>query len=139
MQEEKILKALYYIRNRQIINSIEKDETKAERCQGYLYAIKNELYPIFNLDGDNREEIELYEDFYAIKKNIIETVTKKVDELYLKKVFKNFDYWVGVFKKECDVDDLEKIFEYCKLSKKFISHEEFWNVLDERKKNFVES
>lgn len=139
MQEEKILKALYFIRNRQIIQSIESDATKAEYYQGYLYAIKNGMYPIFDADREDREEIELYSDFYAIKKDVIETVTKEVDELYLKKVFKNFDYWLDFLKEECDADDLEKIFNYCKLSRRFVGYEDFWKVLDERKKNPVES
>lgn len=139
MEEEKILKALYFIRNRQIIQSVESDATKTEYYQGYLYAIKNDMYPIFDADRDDREEIELYSDFYAIKKDVIETVTKEVDDLYKKKIYKNFDYWVDFFKEDCDADDLEKIFSYCKLSRRFIGYEDFWKVMDERKKNSVES
>ncbi len=136
MQEEKILKALYYIRNRQIINSIKADEAKLESCQGYLYAIKNEVYPIFDLDGDDREEIELYSDFYVIKKDFIEKVTKKVGSLYEKKEYKHFYYWEDIFGKEYR-DDLIKIFKYCKLLGKF--NDAFWNVLVDHENNPIEA
>lgn len=133
MQEEKILKALYFIRNRQIIQSIESDKAKS---QGYLYAIKNDMYPLFEAGGEDMEEIELYNEFYAIKKDFIEAVIKKVDELYVNKEYKDFYYWEDVFGKEYR-DDLIKIFRYCKLLGKF--NDAFWNVLVDHENNPIEA
>lgn len=134
MQEEKILKALYYIRNRQIIQSIELNQKNADDYQSYLYAIKNDIYPLFEADGEDREEIEVYSDFYVIKKDFIEKVTKEVGDLYEKKGYRHFNYWEDYFGKEYR-DDLIKIFRYCMLSKKFIGDEDFWKMLVDHKNN----
>lgn len=120
--DNNILKALYYIRKRQIVQS------KSLYSVGYIFAIENDCYPLFN----STEEDDFYESFYSISKDEIESVLNTVDVFYSKKQYKSFYDWEEHFK-NIPRENLIYIFRYCKLEEKF--NDDFWNTLIDHKNN----
>lgn len=128
------LKALYFIRKRQLIQAIEENKSKSNYYEGFLYAIKNDIYPIFMHENEDTcwNEVDLYDDCYSINKELIKSVLTKVDDFYCKKDYKSFYEWED-FIKEASRYELIKIFKYCKLEKKF--NNDFWSTLIDHKNN----
>lgn len=110
----------YYKWKREIIDLIEKDNFKSEHYKAFLFAIKNDIYPysISKPEITNEEEIDLYENFFVIKKDFVSKVLSKADELYTKHRNISFYEYEDLFGRD-KRDDLILIFRCVFLSGKF--------------------
>ena len=135
MTELENQKKEYFKWKREIINRIEKDDFKSEYYKAFLFAIENDIYPysISIPEITNEEEIDLYKDFFVIKKSFISDVLTKADGLYAQKKSISFYEYEDEFGKDFR-NDLILIFRCMFLSKKFQNYN-FWNILIDHEHN----
>lgn len=125
MENEKILKALYAQRKLIIIQSYRMLKENSGFSESYVYSIAKDIFPIFHIDY--YQDISIYNDFYKIKEDIIQSFITYIDDVWLRKEkigFYDLEDKYGQGKRS----ELIKMLRYCYLDGRFYG-DEFWNYL----------
>ena len=70
--EEKILKALYYVRKKQILQSYHSEYGGRVYSESYVFAVKNDCYPYFHIEEDDEKPLyKQYEELLIKAENDI--------------------------------------------------------------------
>lgn len=120
MDEKKLYNFLYEMYKSQKIIEIELKKNKTKNDKGLLFALKNEIYPVLDLKHEiiDKEIINEFENLFVIKKDFIDKVFEQIDNSYLNRDYKTFNYWEDIFGKDKQ-SELILVFEYLFIEKSF--------------------
>ncbi|MBR3981333.1 MAG: hypothetical protein IKJ98_09250 [Bacteroidales bacterium] len=130
--EEKILKALYYVRKKQILQSYHSEYGGRVYSESYVFAVKNDCYPYFHIEEDD----EIYSNFYTIKQEFIETVVDYIQKEWLNKRYHTFYELESKYGHE-NRRNLIILLRYIFLDERF--DKTFWDKLIENEKCPIEA
>lgn len=117
--EKEILKALYQMRKFQTIQFYKMNKEESGISNSLVFALANDCYPLFH----NRDEFDVYNDFFSIKKDDVSRYLKYLDENNLNNSNKTFYEIEDHFGGKSVRMDLITVFRYAFLDNRFTGDE----------------
>lgn len=120
-----LLRALYEQRKLIITQSFKTIGENSGLPKSYVFSVAHDIYPIFH--SDSYTDIEIYNNFYKVSKDVIGEVTELIDNHWRSNNNIGF-YQLESYYKTISRYDLYLILRYCFLDGRF-ENGIFWNYL----------